>query len=120
MSHHEADDPRRRILIKALAAGMITFGLPGANALAASIFGSRPYKLPPGQSIYRINGQATVNGKEATMETQINPGDTVTTAKGSELIFIVNTHAMILRGGSHLVIETEQKKFDVNIRVLVS
>ncbi len=113
MSHHEADDPRRRILIKALAAGMVTFGLPGANALAASIFGSRPYKLPPGQSIYRINGQAMVNGKEVTMETQINPGDTVTTAKGSELIFIVNTHAMILRGGSHLVIEAEQKKFDV-------
>lgn len=113
MSHHEADDPRRRILIKALAAGMLTIGLPGANALAASIFGNRPYKLPPGQSIYRINGQAMVNGIEATMETQINPGDTVETAKGSELIFIVNTHAMILRGGSHLVIETEQKKSDV-------
>ena len=113
MSHYEADDPRRRILIKALAAGMVTVGLPGANALAASIFGSRPYKLPPGQSIYRISGQATVNGKEATMETRINPGDTVETAKGSELIFIVNTHAMILRGGSHLVIEAEQKKADV-------
>ncbi len=113
MSHHEADDPRRRILIKALVAGMLTVGLPGANALAASIFGNRPHKLPAGQSIYRINGQAMVNGIEATMETQINPGDTVETAKGSELIFIVNTHAMILRGGSHLVIETDQKKVEV-------
>ncbi len=113
MSHHEADDPRRRILIKALVAGMLTVGLPSANALAASIFGNRPHKLPAGQSIYRINGQAMVNGIEATMETQINPGDTVETAKGSELIFIVNTHAMILRGGSHLVIETDQKKVEV-------
>ncbi|MEQ1814280.1 MAG: hypothetical protein ABL860_07515 [Candidatus Nitrotoga sp.] len=113
MSHHEADDPRRRILIKALVAGMLTAGLPGANALAASFFGSRPYKLPPGQSIYRISGQATVNGKAVTMKTRINPGDTVETAKDSELIFIVNTHAMILREGSHLVIESGQRKSDI-------
>lgn len=113
MSHHEADDPRRRILIQALAAGMVTFVMPGANALAASIFGNRPYKFPPGQSIYRISGQATVNGKEVTMKTRINPGDTVITAKDSELIFTVNTHAMILREESHLIIEAEQKKFDV-------
>ncbi len=106
----EADDPRRRLLIQALAAGLFSVGLPGANAWAASIFGSRPKQLPPGQSIYRISGQATVNGKEATMETRIYPGDTVQTAKDSELIFAVDTHAMILRSDSHLVIETEQKK----------
>ncbi len=114
MSHqNEAEDPRRRTLIKALAASMIAAGLPGANALAASIFGGRPDKLPAGKSIYRITGQAMVNGKEATMETKIAPGDTVETAKDSELIFIVNTHAMILRGGSQLVIETEHKKSEI-------
>jgi hypothetical protein len=85
--------------------------LPGANALAAGIFGSRPTRLSAGQSIYRITGQATVNGKEATLETRINPGDTVQTAKDSEIIFVVNgNHSMILRGDSHLVIETGQKK----------
>ena len=111
MKHHEeADSPRRRLLIKALSAGLFTVGFPGAKALAAGIFGSRPTKLPEGQAIYRITGQATVNGKEATLETRINPGDTVQTAKGSELIFVVNgNHSMILRGDSHLVIEAGQK-----------
>lgn len=106
----EAEDPRRRLLMQALAAGLFSAGLPGNCALAAGIFGSRPAKLPAGQSIYRISGQAMVNGKEATLETRINPGDTVQTAKDSEIIFVVNTHAMILRGDSHLVIETERKK----------
>ncbi len=106
----ETEDPRRRLLIQALAAGLFSAGLPGVNALAAGIFGSRPSRLAAGQSIYRISGQATVNGKEATLETRIIPGDTVQTAKDSEIIFVVNSHAMILRGGSNLVIETERKK----------
>lgn len=108
---HEADDPRRRQLIQALAAGVFTAGLPGSNALAASIFGSRPAKLPDTQSIYFISGHAMVNGKEATLATRINPGDTVETAKDSEIIFVVNgNNSMILRGNSRLVIETTQKK----------
>ncbi|MEO8343024.1 MAG: hypothetical protein ABI536_04310 [Gallionella sp.] len=113
--YEEADDPRRRLLIQALAAGLFSAVLPGGNALAASIFGSRPKQLPPGQSIYSISGQASVNGKEATLETRIYPGDTVKTAKDSELIFVVDTHAMILRSDSHLVIETAQKKPEQNI-----
>ena len=111
MKHHEeADDPHRRLLIKALSAGLLSACLPGANALAAGIFGSKPTRLPAGQSIYRITGQATVNGKEATLETRVNPGDTVQTAKDSEIIFVVNgNHSMILRGDSHLVIEAGQR-----------
>lgn len=106
----EADDPRRRLLIQALTAGLFTAGLPGTNALAASIFGNRPRQLPPGQSIYFLSGEATVNGKPATMDTRINPGDTVQTGKDSELIFVVNTHSMILRAESHLVIEAAQNR----------
>ena len=107
---HEADDPRRRLLIKTLAAGALSAGLPVSYTVAAGILGNKPTQLPVGQSIYRLTGQATVNGKNATRETQINPGDTVQTAPGSELIFVVNSHAMILRGSSHLVIEAGQKK----------
>ena len=106
----ETEDPRRRLLLQALAAGLFSAGLPGVNALAAGIFGSRPTRLAAGQSIYRISGQATVNGKEATLETRIIPGDTVQTAKDSEIIFAVNSHAMILRGESHLVIESGRNK----------
>jgi len=109
----EADDPRRRLLIQALTAGLFAAGLPGTNALAASIFGSRPQKLPAGQSIYFLSGEATVNGKMATMNTKINPGDTVQTGKDSELIFVVNTHSMILRAESHLIIEAAQNTTEV-------
>lgn len=105
----EADDPRRRLLIQALAAGAFTSALPGANTWAASLFGDRPAKLPPGQSIYRISGEAMVNDKAATLETRVNPGDKVQTAKDSELVFVVNTNAMILRGSTTVIIEAEEK-----------
>ncbi len=106
----EVDDPRRRLLIQALAAGLFTTGLPATNAWANSLFGSKPEKMPADRSIYRISGQATVNGVEATLQTMINPGDTVQTGKNSELVFVVNSHAMILRSNSHLVIEAGPAK----------
>ena len=108
-SFDEADDPRRRVLIQALAAGVFSTGLPEASAQGFSIFGSKPAKLPPQQSIYRISGEATVNDKPATLATLVAPGDTVQTAKGSEIIFVVNSNSMILRGSSKVTIETEKK-----------
>jgi len=109
----EIDDPRRRLLIQAFAAGFFSAGFPGANSFAASIFSKKPSKLPHGQSIYRISGQASVNGKEATLETVVKPGDTIQTGKDSEIIFVVNgNNSMILGSNSHLVIETQQKKIE--------
>ena len=97
------DDPRRQWLIQALAAGM--FGPAIGLAQAQSLFGSRPSKLPPNQSIYSLSGQVRVNDQPATLSTPIKPGDTVQTGKNSEVIFVVNTNAMILRGDSKLLIE---------------
>jgi hypothetical protein len=99
------DDPRRRWLIQALSAGVFTTALADANAQGFSIFGSRPQRLPPTQSIYGLAGQVTVNDTAATLATRIKAGDTVETGKNSEIIFVVNTHSMILRGDSKLVIE---------------
>lgn len=105
MSHDEAEDPRRRWLIKALAAGVFSSALPDKLALAG-FFGSEPGRMPSGQSIYRITGTVKVNGKQATMQTPIKPGDTVETGNNSELIFVINgNHSMILRANSHLVIQ---------------
>lgn len=110
MSHHnEADDPRRRILIQALSAGVFSAGFTASDAFAQAIFGSRPAKLPPGQSIYRISGAATVNDKSATLDTKINPGDTIKTDRNSEMVFVVNSNAMIVRGNTTVVIEKEEK-----------
>ncbi len=58
--------------------------------------------MPPGRSIYRLSGNATVNGRPADEETLIAPGDTVITEAGAELIFVVGKDAFIVRGGSHV------------------
>lgn len=105
----KVDDPRRRVLIEALMAGLISAGVPVGSAFAQGVFGSRPAKLPPGQSIYRIAGTASVNGTAATLQTPVRPGDTVETGKDSELVFVVGGHSMILRSETRLVIETEKK-----------
>jgi hypothetical protein len=100
------DDPRRRILIEALTLGLFA-GVPAGNAMA-QIFGSRPARLPPEQSIYRITGSATVNGTPATLQTTIRPGDSVETGKGSEIVFVVGGHSMILREDSRLDLEGDK------------
>jgi hypothetical protein len=100
MASREADDPRRRILVRALALGLLG-AVPGAARAQSS-----PGKLPPGQSIHRITGDVTVNGQPADLKTSIKPGDTVkATGKASEIIFVVGTQAMILRGASEVTIE---------------
>jgi len=97
----ELDDPRRRVLIRALGAGLLS---PAGNA-AAQLFGTAPSKLPPGQSIYRVSGQVLVNKQPATLQTPIRTGDTVETANNGEVIFVVSQDAFILRGGSRMTIE---------------
>lgn len=103
------DDPRRRRLVEALAAGLLSASLPSGSALGQSVFGNRPAKLPPGQSIYRLSGTASVNGAAASLQTQVRPGDTIETGKASEIVFVVGGQSMILRAGSRLVIEGEKK-----------
>ena len=102
----KVDDPRRRILVRALTAGLISGGFPVGTALAQNVFGSKPAKLPPGQSIYRIAGTASVNGTTATLQTVVRAGDTIETAKDSEIVFVVDGHSMILRSQSRLAIES--------------
>jgi len=99
------DDPRRRQLIEALAIGFALAGKPAGTAFAQGVFGSRPARLPPGQSVYRLVGTASVNGAAANLQSQIRPGDTIETGKDSELIFVVGGHSMILRADSRMTLE---------------
>jgi hypothetical protein len=84
---------------------MFGAALPQAQAEGFSIFGSKPAKLPQGQSIYGLAGDVRVNNQLATLATPVKPGDTLQTGKNSEIIFVVNTHSMILKGDSKLQIE---------------
>jgi hypothetical protein len=104
--HDQSDDPRRRQLLQALAAGFFS-GLPITSALAGP-FGDIPRQLPPGRSIYRLSGQVLVNGKPADTATRIGPRDTIETAAGAEIVFAVGADAYILRGGSKLVLSTQR------------
>jgi hypothetical protein len=99
------DDPRRMLLLRALSAGLLGAAWSSADAISFSIFGSRPRKLPEGQSIYGLSGQVTVNDQPASLATRIKSGDTIQTAKNSEIIFVVNSHSMILESESKLQIE---------------
>jgi hypothetical protein len=100
----EIQDPRRRWLLQALGMGVFAGTFPG-TALGQSILGSRPGKLPEGRSIYRLTGGVSVNNKPADASAQIKPGDKVRTGKDAELIFVVGTHAMIMRANSELSLE---------------
>jgi hypothetical protein len=102
----DIDDPRRQILVQALTAGLLGAAFTPAQAITFGIFGSKPSKLPEGQSIYGLSGEVTVNDESATLQTRIKPGDTVQTGPNSEIVFVVNTHSMILRSESKLLIET--------------
>ena len=102
----DIDDPRRKLLVGALTSGLLGAALPSVHAATSSaIFGSRPAKLPANQSVYSLSGEVTVNDAPADLQTRIQPGDTVQTARNSEIIFVVNSHSMILRSESRLVIE---------------
>jgi len=103
----EADDPRRRWLIKALAAGLFSAGQLMPARLGAQVAGGRPDKLPPGKSVFRSSGSATVNGKPVTDDTQIQAGDTLRTGKDSEIVFVVSDSSMLLRANSELVLAAD-------------
>lgn len=102
MSHDKTEDPRRRWLIKALAAGLTVTALPGGGATAADSTPVRPGRLPAGRSIYRLAGDVRVNGAQATLQTGIGSTDTLETGPRSELVFVVGDNAMILRESSRL------------------
>ncbi len=101
----EPDDPRRRQLLRALATGVFTGGFLWGGASAAQVLGSRPTKLPDGQSIFRSSGTVTVNDRPVTGDTPVRPGDTVRTARNSEIVFVVTDCAMLLRADSELTLE---------------
>jgi hypothetical protein len=105
----EIDDPRRQTLVRALAAGLLGTNLTPAQALTfGSFFGGKPSKLPETQSIYSVNGDVTVNNHTATLKTRINPGDTVETSRNGEIVFVVDSHSMILRSDNKLIIEKQE------------
>jgi len=103
----DADDPRRRLLIRALAAGFFSGSLASREAMA-QLFGSTPAALPAGRSIYRVEGQVTVDGQPATLETRVGGRATVETGTNSEVVYTVGKSAFIQRGESRVTMEATE------------
>lgn len=93
------DLPRRQFL-QVISAGLLWSLIPSSASAAE---GGAVTK-----SVYRLKGRAWVNSKPVDMNTLIQPNDIVKTGHGSELVFVVGDHAMLLRGSSHLVIEPHE------------
>ena len=114
----ETDDPRREFLLTALSLGLFA----GANL--ASLFqagharGDIPDKLPPGRSIYRLQGEVTVDGKPADINTSIGPGSIVKTGRNSQVIFVVASDAFILRSNSEIQMKTDAGLIIDSMRLL--
>ncbi|HXZ55035.1 MAG TPA: hypothetical protein VEF92_01495 [Burkholderiales bacterium] len=54
--------------------------------------------------IQHLSGLVLVNGRPATLATQIVPGDIVETSNDAEVIFVVASEKFVLRGGSRTVV----------------
>ena len=96
----DPDDPRRRLLVKLLAAGAFS-SLP-MGRLLADVLGEKPEKLPADRSIYRLNGEVSVNGKPATLKTRIAGNETIETGRNSEVVFVNGASSFILRESSRM------------------
>jgi hypothetical protein len=102
----EADDPRRRTLLQWLAAGAFGGASLGSQEVLAQLLGAPPTKLPQGRSVYRISGDVQVDGKRATLETSIQGGAVVETARNSEIVYVVGESAYIAREATKVIVET--------------
>lgn len=96
------DDPRREFLVRALTMGLFAGGNLAGLFHPSHARGDIPEQLPPGRSIFKLEGSVTVDGKVANLDTQIGPNSIVRTGRNSRVIFVVDKDAFILRGNSEL------------------
>lgn len=90
-----------------LAAGFFAGATTESQLALAQLLGNAPAKLPTGKSIYRINGDVTVNGQRATLDTKVIGGATIRTGGGSsEVVYAVGETAYIARANSEVIVET--------------
>lgn len=54
------------------------------------------------KGVYRVRGDARINGTPAKAGMDIKAGDTVVTASGAEIVFVINRDAFLLRANSRL------------------
>ncbi|MDD2914535.1 MAG: hypothetical protein PHP70_04380 [Gallionella sp.] len=94
---------RRELLKKIAAAGLLhSCGMLGLvqQALAANSFDLK-------QGMISVTGGVSVNGHRAYKGNTVKPGQTVTTAKGAEAIYVIGSNAFLQRESSTVSFGTE-------------
>ncbi len=97
----EIDDPRRKMLVRALAGGFFVAGSAGILQPVHAM-GKIPKILEPGKSICDIRGNVTVSGRKADENALITSSDVVVTGRRSHVVFAVGKDAFVLRSNSRL------------------
>ena len=97
------DEKRREYLVRLLTMSALTATPMGV--LHAAWWGSTPDKLEDDKSIFSLEGDVRVNGRQADLSTRIRGGDVVSTKQDSEVIFAVGSDSFILRSNSEMEIE---------------
>jgi hypothetical protein len=105
---NEFDKQRRDFLIKALSSGLFAIGASGFS-LPTMGMGQIPRELTPGKSIYKLDGNVTVDNQAATIDSKITASSVVETGSNSYVIFAVGKDAFVLRSNSKL--EMSGKEF---------
>jgi hypothetical protein len=54
------------------------------------------------KGVYRVRGDARINGAPAREGMDVKPGDAVTTAAGAQIVFVINRDAFLLRANSRV------------------
>ena len=54
------------------------------------------------KGIARVRGEASVGGRPARSGMEVKPGDTIVTGRGSELVFVVERDAFMVRANSRI------------------
>lgn len=58
------------------------------------------------QGVYRVHGDARLNGVPAKRGMQVKPGDAVSTSARGEIVFVINRDAFLLRANSHFEVDS--------------
>ena len=86
----------RRKWMKAIAA----MGAAGASGYLSELLAAGD--LPPG--LHRVDGSATVNGKDARSGSAVNLGDRIATGAGSTAVVVMKGDAFLMRGNTTIEI----------------
>lgn len=106
-------DNRRQFLHRSLQVSLFSLitssgvgGLLGTRA-QAQLLGQIPGELPPGRSIYELQGEVWIDGVRANLNSQVTADSHLRTGSNSLIIFVVGRDAYILREQSELQLCSE-------------